>query len=74
MLCLVVLLEAVVCGEDILWNDEVDGGRAEWPEVRTENHDTEIEVAVFRMGHLHLFLKLTSEILTKTHVYDASQS
>lgn len=49
MLCLVVLLEAVVGGEDILRDYEVDGGRAEWPEVRTENHDTEGEVAVFRM-------------------------
>lgn len=64
MLCLVVLLEAVVGGEDILWNDEVDGGRAEGPEVRAENHDAEVEVAVFRMGHLHLLLELTSEILT----------
>lgn len=49
MLCLVVLLEAVVGGEDILRDDEVDGGRAEWPEVRAENHDAEVEVAVFRM-------------------------
>lgn len=49
MLCLVVLLEAVVCGEDILRDDEVDGGRAEWPKVRAENHDAEVEVAVFRM-------------------------
>lgn len=49
MLCLVVLLEAVVGREDILWDDKVDGGRAEGPEVRAKDHDTEIEVTVFWM-------------------------
>ena len=67
VLLLVVLRETVVKGQDIGGDDEVMLGRSERPEVRTEDHDAEVDVHVV-MVLLHTFLELVREILAQAHV------
>ena len=69
MLLLIILLEAVVCRQDIRRNDEVIRGRAEGPEIGAENHDAECNVHII-MILLHPLLELISEILAETHIFN----
>ncbi len=68
VLRLVIVLEPFVCRQDVLRDMEIVRRRAQRPEVRSENHNAERQVAVFRMRLLHTSLELVREILTERHI------
>ncbi len=73
MLDLVIFLEADVCVEDFDRNDKMMGGRAERPDVGSEDHDAEGNVGA-AMCSCHMIFECSGKILAQACVYSRRHS
>jgi hypothetical protein len=64
---LVVFLESIVRWQDFCRDNKVVVGSAQWPEIGSKDHDTEVDVHIV-VVRLHAFLELIGKILAQAHI------